>query len=70
MYEKDAHVNIKYVNFNYVIFFNRLREMHDRFLNRESREEDLDLIQVLKKNLSDRDELLKKLQVNFCLQKV
>lgn len=37
--------------------------MHDRFLNRESREEDLELIQALRANLGERDELLKKLQV-------
>lgn len=37
--------------------------MHDRFLNRESRQEDLELIQVLRRNLAERDELLKKLQV-------
>lgn len=37
--------------------------MHDRYLNRESREEDLEMIQKLKKNINEKDEFLKKLQV-------
>ena len=39
--------------------------MHDRFLNRESREEDLELIESLKKALADRDEFLRKLDVTI-----
>lgn len=37
--------------------------MHDRFLNRESRQEDLDLIQDLRESLSEKEDLLRKLQV-------
>lgn len=37
--------------------------MHERFLNRESRDEDVELIRVLKKNVTEKEELLKKLQV-------
>ncbi len=39
--------------------------MRDKFLNRESRQEDLELIQALRHNLNERDELLRKLQVIF-----
>jgi hypothetical protein len=37
--------------------------MHDRFLNRESREEDLKQISALKQAIVEREELLKRLQV-------
>jgi hypothetical protein len=40
-----------------------LRELRDRFLNRESRPEDTELILALRFNLNERDELLRKLQV-------
>lgn len=35
--------------------------MHDRFLNRESRNEDLQMIEMLKRTINDRDELLRKM---------
>ena len=36
--------------------------MRDRFLNRESRPEDLELIQALRLNLNERDEILRRIQ--------
>jgi hypothetical protein len=41
--------------------------MRDRFMNRESRQEDLELIQALRLNLNERDELLRKLQVTWII---
>ena len=37
--------------------------MHDRFLNRESREEDVELIESLKQALNDRESYVKTLNV-------
>lgn len=39
-----------------------LRQMHEKYLNRESRDEDIHLIETLKKNLEAREELLQKLE--------
>ena len=36
--------------------------MNDRFLRRESREEDVELIRVLKRNIADKEDSLKKMQ--------
>ena len=36
--------------------------MHEKYLNRESREEDLEMIKELTKNLNAREELLKKME--------
>ena len=41
----------------------RLRVMHDRFLNRESREEDVELIETLKQALHEREDFVKTLNV-------
>lgn len=38
-----------------------LREMHERYANRESREEDLQMIEMLKRTINERDDLLRKL---------
>lgn len=38
-----------------------LREMHERYVNRESREEDLQIIEMLKRTINERDDLLRKL---------
>ena len=37
--------------------------MHEKFLNRESRQEDIEIIESLKKLIEERDELLRRLQV-------
>lgn len=39
-----------------------LRQMHEKYLNRESRDEDLELIETLKKNVEDREQLLQRLE--------
>jgi len=41
--------------------FLSLREMHERYANRESREEDLQMIEMLKRTINERDDLLRKL---------
>lgn len=35
--------------------------MHERYTNRESREEDLQIIEMLKRTIEERDELLRRL---------
>ena len=39
-----------------------LRQMHEKYLNRESREEDIEMIESLKKSLDEREDLLKRLE--------
>ena len=41
--------------------------MQERFQNRESRQEDVELIKVLKRNVTEKDELLKKAHVSSIL---
>ena len=36
--------------------------MHEKYLNRESRDEDLTLIETLKRNVDEREDLLRKLE--------
>ena len=45
----------------------RLRIMHDRFLNRESREEDVELIDSLKQALNDRENYVRTLNVSILI---
>ena len=35
--------------------------MHERYLNRESRDEDLQMIEMLKRTINERDELLRRM---------
>ncbi len=39
-----------------------LRKMHEKYLNRESRDEDIQLIEALRKNVQEREELLQRLE--------
>ena len=64
--KKELRFFIGFVELKKAMFstlLKRLRDLHDRYMNRPPREEDLETIEQLKKALQEKEDLLRKIHV-------